>query len=70
MTQLAEDQTGHQQENQSPALPAEFSHGARVQAGAVVRNDAGINSRSFGKEPSYKASEVPEKQRRLALTTP
>lgn len=41
MTQLADDQTGHQQENQRPALPPQFAHGARVQANLAVRNVMG-----------------------------
>lgn len=68
MTQLADDQAGHQQENQRPALPQEFTHGARVQAGAATCNDAGIKSRSVSEGVSYKASDVSEKQRWRALT--
>jgi hypothetical protein len=58
MTQLADDQAGHQQENQGPALPAKLTHGARVQASVAARNDVGIKSQSFSEAPSYTASAV------------
>jgi hypothetical protein len=58
VTQLTDDQTGHQQENQGPALPAEFTHGARLQANVAARNDAGIKSESFSEAASYTTSAV------------
>lgn len=58
VTQLTDDQTGHQQENQGPALPAEFTHGARLQAHVAARNDVGIKSRSFSEAASYTPSAV------------
>ncbi|HEY5755406.1 MAG TPA: hypothetical protein VIU34_06260 [Steroidobacter sp.] len=63
VTQLTDDQTGHQQENQGPALPAEFTHGARLQANVAARNDVRIKSRSFSEAPSYIASAVLQNQR-------
>jgi hypothetical protein len=40
MTQLADDQTAHQHEDQGPALPEKLTHGRRVQSDAVSRNYA------------------------------
>lgn len=59
VTQLADDQTGHQQENQGPALPAKLTHGARVQASAATRNDVDIKSQSFTEASSYTAWAAP-----------
>ncbi len=39
MTQLADDQTAHQHEDQGPALPEKLTHGGRVQSDAASRND-------------------------------
>lgn len=46
MTQLADDQTAHQQENQGQTLPEKLRHGQRVPFDVASRNDTPTGSPS------------------------